>query len=350
MLKVNAEKLSKVVSLVANGNGKKGLNVLNTAITLMNEDGKLSLLTTTGVTTLKVTTDIDADDFVSCSVENVLFQQLLGKLSGEIELSIAEERFLLIKGSGEYKIPVVFDYSSNFALIPNIDRVDESGMKELDGEELDRAINICKNACPEDLNIPVLYNIYFGENVIATNDEKLIVVPNVTKFEGLLSVHNLSIVSSVFKGKTYYKKEGSTLVFQDEYSTLVTVMDNASEYPSQAAEGIELENSFEVEYDAIMSVIEKGKLFISPFDRNRIKVDINSDGIVLRSMSNDFYEEIAYSSPNEVESLSDLTVNLLDLASILTSCTSGAIKMSCTEDGPFVVSQNDYKGLVSLYE
>lgn len=347
-MKVEAELLNEVVSKVANGIGKKGLNALNTAITLLNDDGKLSLLTTTGVATLKVTTDIDASEFTSCSVENTLFLQLLAKLSGDIELSV-ESTHLYIKGKGEYKIPLIFDYNGNLALIQNIDRVDE-GLTELDIEELDRAINICKNACPQDLNVPVLYNIYFGDNVIATNDEKLIFVPNVTKFKGLLSVHNLGIVTSVFRGKTSYKIEGKTLIMQDENSTLVTVIDESQEFPAQAAQAVSFDNKFEVEYEHIMDVIEKGKLFISPFDRNIINVDINKDGIVLRSNNNDFIEEVAYCSPNEVTEIQGLKVNLLDLYSILTSCVNGPVLLSCTEEGPLVVQQNEYKGLVSLYE
>lgn len=349
MLKVDAEELNRVVSIVSNGIGKKGLNALNTAITLLNDEGKLSLLTTTGVATLKVTTDIDSSDFTSCSVENTLFLQLLAKLSGEIELSIEEGRYLFIKGKGEYKIPLIFDYNSNLALIPDIKRA-ESGLTELDIDELDRAIGICKNACPEDLNVPVLYNIYFGEHVIATNDEKLIFIPNVTKFKGLLSVHYLGIITSAFKGKTSYKIDGKELVIQDETATLVTVIDESNEFPTHVVESITFDNKFEVEYEQIMDVLEKGKLFISPFDRNIINLDINKDGLVLRSNNNDFIEEVAFSSPNEVTEVEGLKVNLLDLYSILTSCTNGPVTMSSTAEGPLVVKQNDYKGLVSLYE
>lgn len=348
-MKVDASELNKMVGIAVNGIGRKGTSALNTAITLLDDNGKLSLLTTTGVSTLKVSTDIDSSNFTSCSVENTLFVSLLAKLEGEIELSIEEGRYLYIKGKGEYKIPAIFDYNGNLALIPSIERVEE-GLQDLDIEELNRAIGICKNACPEDLNVPILYNISFGTDVIATNDEKMICVPNVTKFNGLLSVHNLPIVTSVFKGDTKYKIDGKTLIMQDNYSTLVTVTDDSQGYPTHIVQGLTYDNTFEVEYEHIMNVIEKGKLFISPFDRNQIKLDIKTDGIVLRSNNNDFIEEVAFCSPNNVEELSDLKINLLDLYSILTSCTNGPITLSCTEDGPLVVKQNDYQGLISLYE
>lgn len=348
-MKVDAELLSSYVSIAVSGIGKKGLNALNTAITLLNDEGKLSLLTTTGIATLKVTTDIDAGDFVSCSVESTIFVSLLNKLEGEIELSIAEDRYLYIKGKGEYKIIAVFDYNGNLALIPSVKRVEE-GLIDLDIEELKRAIGICKNACPEDLNVPVLYNIYFGDFVMSTNDAKMICIPNTTKFKGLLSVHNLGIITSAFKGNTKYKIDGKELIIQDEKSTLVTVIDESQEFPSHIVDALQFTNSFEVEYDQIMNVIEKGKLFISPFDRSIINLDVKSDGIVLRSNNDDFIEEVAYCSPNTVNELENLKVNLLDLQSILTSCINGPIILSCTEEGPLVVKQNDYKGLVSLYE
>ena len=341
MMKVEAETLKSAVDIAVSGVGKRGLNALNTAITLLNDNGKLSLL--------KVTTEIDSTNFESCSVENTIFVNLLGKLTGEIELSIEEGRYLFIRGTGEYKIPLVFDYNGNPALIENINRETE-GLVSLNIEEMKRAINICKNACPEDLNVPVLYNIYFGKDVIATNDEKLIFIPNQSKFNGLLSVHNLGIVTSVFSGDTSYKKDGKTLIIQDAVSTLVTVIDESQEFPAQVVDNLAFDNAFEVEYEHIMQVIEKGKLFISPFDRNIIFIDIKADGITLRSKGNDFIEEVAYVSPNEVKEIEGLQVNLLDLYSILTSCANGPIKMSCTEEGPLVVSQNDYKGLVSLYE
>ena len=200
------------------------------------------------------------------------------------------------------------------------------------------------------MNVPVLYNIYFGDNVIATNDEKLIFIPNVTKFKGLLSVHNLGIVTSAFKGKTYYKIDGKELVIQDETATLVTVIDESQDFPSHVADSISFDNKFEVEYEQIIDVLEKGKLFISPFDRNIINVDINKDGITLRSNNSDFIEEVPFISPNQVQEVEGLKVNLLDLYSILTSCTNGPVIMSSTAEGPLVVQQNDYKGLVSLYE
>lgn len=348
-MKVDAEKLNSYVSKAVNGLGKKGLNALNTAITLLNDGGKLSLLTTTGLSTLKVKTDIDAGEFQSCSVENTIFVQLLSKLSGDIELSVEEGKNLVIRGKGEYKITVVFDYNGNFALIEDI-HVNDEGFTKLDTADLSRSIGVCRNACPEDLNNPILYNIYFGENVIATNDEKLIVIPNKSGYKGLLGVNNLDIITSVFKDDTSYKIDGTTLVMKDSTSILVTGVADSSDFPSQAGSNVTLDNKFEVEYENIMDVIEKGKLFISSFDRNVIDVDITSDGLVLRSKNVDFVEKVAFVSPNTVTELKDLHINLLDLHSILKSCVNGPVTMSCTEDGPLVVSQNDYKGLVSLYE
>lgn len=348
-MRVDAEKLSSYVNIAVNGMGKKGLNPLNTAITLLNDNGKLSLLTTTGLSTLKVATDIEANEFQSCSVENTIFVQLLSKLSGDIDLNVEEGRNLVIRGKGEYKIIVVFDYNGNFALIDDITTNDE-GFNKLDVEELNRAISICKNACPEDLNNPIHYNIYFGDNAVATNDEKLITVPNRSGYKGLLGVNNLGIVTSVFKEDTSYKIDGMTLILKDNKSTLVTSVADASEFPSQVANNITLDNKFEVEYEHIMDVIEKGKLFISSFDRNVVFLDIQQNGLVFRSKNSDFIEEVAYTSPNTVNELKDLQVNLLDLYSILTSCVNGPVTMSCTEDGPFVVTQNEYKGMVSLYE
>lgn len=348
-MKVEAEKLSSYVSIAVNGIGRKGTSALNTAITLLNDEGKLSLLTTTGIATLKVSTDIDAQDFTSCSLENTLFVNLLAKLSGEIEITIEEGRYLYIRGKGEYKIPLIFDYNGNLATIPEVERISE-GLIDLDIEELDRAIGICKNACPEDLNVPILYNIAFGEKVVATNDEKMISIPNVTKFKGLLSVHNLSIITSVFKGNTQYRINGKELIIQDDTSVVVTVIDNSDAFPMQVVDALQFDNSFEVEYQNMMDVLDKGKLFISPFDRNVINLDIMQNSIILRSNNNDFVEEVVYASPNTVEPIEGLKVNLLDLYSILTSCTNGPLTLSCTEDGPLVVKQNDYEGLVSLYE
>ena len=348
-MRVEAEKLNSYVSVAVNGIGKRGLNPLNTAITLLNDNGKLSLLTTTGLSTLKVTTDIEVGEFQSCSVENTIFVQLLSRLSGEIELTIEEGKNLVIRGKGEYKIVVVFDYNGNFALIEDI-HVNDEGFNKIDIEELSRAIGVCKNACPEDLNNPIHYNIYFGDNAVATNDEKLITIPNKSGYKGLLSVNNLGIVTSVFKENTSYKVDGMTLTIKDDKSTLVTSVGDASEFPSQVANNITLDNKFEVEYENIMDVIEKGKLFISSFDRNRINLDITKEGLVLKSKNADFTEEVAFISPNEVTELKDLEINLLDLYAILTSCVNGPVIMSCTEEGPLVVTQNEYKGMISLYE
>lgn len=348
-MKVEAEKLNELVSVAVNGMGKKGLNPLNTAITLLNDDGKLSLLTTTGLSTLKVSSDIDATNFRSCSIENTIFVQLLSKLSGMIELNVEEERYLVIRGKGEYKLSVVPDYNGNFALIEDL-KVNDEGFTKVDMEELSRAIGVCKHACPEDLNVPIHYNIYFGENAVATNDEKLITIPNKTGYKGLIGVNNLSIITSVFGDDTSYKIDGQTLTFKDNKSILVTGVADSNDFPSTAASNVTLDNKFEVEYEHIMDVIEKGKLFISSFDRNVIDVDITSEGLVLKSKNVDFVEEVAFTSPNEVQELQGLHINLLDLHDILTSCVNGPVTMSCTEDGPLVVTQNDYRGLVSLYE
>ena len=351
-MKVEAEKLNEYVNIVVNGVGKKGMNPLNTAITLLNDDNKLSLIAQTSVTTVKVYTDIDATGFTSCSIENTLFTQLLSKLSGEIELSLSEGKYLLIKGKGEYKIIAVFDYNGNIALIPDVKKLEVSEMKKLNFEELVRSIGVCKNACPEDLNVPVLYNIYYGtEGVVATNDSKLIRIPNKTDFLGRLSVANLSIITSALKGDVYYKIEDKRLIMQDSNNTLVVMAyDDSEDYPAKDVGTAEMVKPFELEYEQVMEVIEKGKLFISPFDRNIMLVSIGKEGITLESKDIGFIEEVKFSSPTEADELKDLQINLLDLYSILTSCVNGPIKMSCTQDGPLYVSQGDYTGLISLYE
>lgn len=350
-MKVDAEELNKYVNIAVNGMGKKGLNSLNTAITLQNDNGKLSLLTTTGIATLKVSTDIPTGNFTGCSIENTIFVQLLSRLVGDIELTIEDGRSLVIRGSGEYKLAIIPDYNGEFAFIEDVQRVAEDRLVKLDIEELTRTIDICKHACPEDLNVPIHYNIYYGEEAMATNDEKLIVVPNRTGFKGLLSVHNLGIIKSVFKGNVSYMIDGKTLVIQDDTSVLVTAIGDASEFPSQVVAAITLNNKFEVEYEQIRDVIEKGKLFMTAFDRNQINIELGTDGMTFTSKSSDFNEDVPYCSPNQIKPLGELHVNLLDLSSVLESCVPGPITMSCeSEEGPIVITQGEYKGLVSLYE
>lgn len=349
-MRVDVETLRIAVSKAMNCVGKKGITALTSAITLLNDNGKLSLLTSTGSATLKVTTDISVGNFESCSMESTLFVQLLSKLEGEVEITKFDDRYESIKcGGGEYKINTIHDYSGKTALIPDIQR-EVDGLLDLNITEMKRAISTCRNACAEDLNEPIFYNIYFGNEVIATNDNKLIFIPNVTGFKGLINVAYLGLIPSIFSGDVKYKIDGRTLTIQDSTSTLIAGMGDMEEYPAEITKNLKFENEFEVEYEQIMSVLEKGKLFISPFDRNQINIEIGTEEITFRSNNDDFVETVSYTSPNNVVPVPDVRVNILDLYSILISCTNGPVTISCTEEGPLVVKQNDYQGMISLYE
>lgn len=352
-MRVEAESLSKYVALAMYGVGKKGLNVLNTAITLLNDDGYLSIITTTGLSRLKITTSIDCQAFTSCSVESGLFVNLINKLSGLLELNVLENRYLFIEGRGEYKIPIIFDYNGNMALIKDVERV-RNNLSEFDGEEMRRAIAILSNSCCDDFTRAILCNILFDEKeALSTDDEKLICIPNKTNFIGLINYSNLNIVSNVFKNKAFYFIDNdNNLIMQNDIAVMTSENMDINTYRDKieiAKSYLTLDNVVEVEYNDIIDVLNRAKLFVSQFDRNVINLSIKRRGLTIFSNTVDFVEEIEYISPNQVEEIELLKINILDLYSILKSCSNGALTISEINENPLVIRQADYIALMSTY-
>ena len=226
------------------------------------------------------------------------FAKLVGKTTKEfIELE-NNEKYLLFKGNGTYKIDletndegelIKFDTIPNELLNNNISEV-------IDLQLLKEAILTAKASTGKKTDMELLASYYIGDSLYSTNKQLVCKINQKFLDEPILIDDStgelICLIDLAADDKLTLKKFGNSLLFEsNHYIIYSNELDNKDIYKNNVVDAIN--NLIDLKYSGnitvnknnLLSILDRLSLFISSYDNNSIRFNFDKDSKLLEIKS-----------------------------------------------------------------
>lgn len=301
---IKTEVLRELVARVVKGASKNKLIPITSLVEICVKDNTLSLMTTNGANYLKVMQgELDSEDFYVVA-EIDTFSKLVAKTTSEkIKLSL-EGTGLEFKGNGKYTIKLPVDENGDLIKFPQY-CFEENGAQVLNiyNSTLKHVLATHKSAVANSMETPCLTGYWFGDKILTT--DSFVVCCSQINMMGeadpiLIHSDLMDLLAVLNKEHVTLKINKEHLLFETENAVIYgQQLSGIDDYP---VDGIEnylntaFERSCTVPKAAILSVLDRLKLFITPYDDNGICLTFTAEGLQITSKKDTGSELITYES------------------------------------------------------
>lgn len=299
MLKLKTLKLQEMVSKAVKGASNNKLIPITSLMAIELKDGVLTLTTTDATNTLKIKEkDITGDDFYVV-VQVDLFSKLVAKTTVETITLTLKENSLEVKGNGTYNIDLPLDEDGKLIKFPEYKFNHEVEATTMYATSIKSILNANKAALAETMEIPCLTGYYFGDTVITTdtykvccNDEKIFGSPI------LLPAELVNLLALMDQEKIKVQQDKGKILFTTENVVVYGIrLDGIEDYPVDAINAY-LETEFtsmcKLSKTALISVLDRLMLFVTPYDKNGVYLTFTQEGLIISSKRSNGTELIKY--------------------------------------------------------
>jgi DNA polymerase III sliding clamp (beta) subunit (PCNA family) len=320
------------------------------------KDHLLTLITTDATNYLYVREDkVEGDDFYVV-IQAEMFAKLISKMTCEKVSLTLKDNTLMVTGNGKYSIELPLDEEGELIKYPdplsaqtvwdNDTTVNLSTIKLI--------LNTAKAALADTLEVPCYTGYYIGNKVVATDTYKICGI-NIKLWDepALISPEMMSLLDIFTEEKFVVARKGNTMVFESKNCTVYgTLMDSIDDYQIEAIDGLleqEFESSCKLTKSALLQLLDRLALFVSPYDKNGIYLTFTRDGLQIESKQANSVELIPYT---ESEKFHDFTccVDIEMLHSQVKANTGDSITLHYGEDNAIKLTDGNVTQVVALLE
>ena len=266
---------------------------------------KLTLTTTDAINYFYVSKLelVDCEDF-EISVLADLFIKLVQKTTSDnITLEVIDGT-LKVKGNGTYTMELPLDENGGIIKFPNKfpESSESKGIIKLTAVK--SIVNYNKASLALNMEVPSLTCYYCGDSVV-TSDRYKICKTGIKMFnEPRLITSNLMELLSILSKEDIEVYSGDNcLIFETDLESIYSpITDGIETFPIQAIEGLveqEFTSSCKISKSAILNVLDRLSLFVSPYDKKGIYLTFTKDGLILSSKKSSGSELIPFISSTE---------------------------------------------------
>lgn len=316
----------------------------------------LTLITTDATNYLYVKEDkVEGDDFYVV-VQADMFAKLISKLTCEKVSLELKDNILNVKGNGKYSIELPLDEEGELIKYPSpLDGkpfVGDSYTINLSTVKL--ILNTAKSALADTLEVPCYTGYYVGNKVVSTDTYKICGI-NIKLWDepALISPEMMNLLDIFTDEKIEVWRNGNTIVFKSENCIVHgTLMDSIDDYQIEAIDGL-LEQGFEssckLTKSALLQLLDRLALFVSPYDKNGVYLTFTRDGLQIESKQANSVEVIPYA---ESENFCDFTccVDIEMLHSQVKANTGDSITIHYGEENAIKITDGNVTQVVALLE
>lgn len=324
------------------------------AIQLM--DHELTLITTDATNYLFIHEDkVEGDDFYVV-VQAEMFSKLISKLTCEKVSLTLKDNVLMVTGNGKYSIELPLDEEGELIKFPN---PMENGLHDVQADALNLStvkliLNTAKAALADTLEVPCYTGYYVGNKVVATDTYKICGIDiKLWDEPALISPEMMNLLDIFTDEKFTAMRSGNTMWFESKNCHLYgTLMDSIDDYQIEAIEGL-LEQGFEssckVNKSALLQLLDRLALFVSPYDKNGVYLTFTRDGLQIESKQANSIEVIPYA---ESANFRDFTccVDIEMLHSQVKANTGDGITIHYGEENAIKITDGNVVQVVALLE
>ena len=355
-LTINTSTLQNMVAKAMKGASCNKMIPLTGLMAIHLKHNRLTLLTTDATNYLYVREDkVEGEDFYVV-VQAEMFAKLISKLTCEKVSLELKDNTLMVKGNGKYSIELPLDEEGELIKYPNPfdDKAFVGDTATVNLSTIKLILNTAKAALADTLEVPCYTGYYVGNKVVATDTYKICGI-NIKLWDepALVSPEMMSLLDIFTDEKIAVYRNDNIIVFKTENCTVYgTLMDSIDDYQIEAIEGL-LEQGFEssckLTKSALLQLLDRLSLFVSPYDKNGIYLTFTKDGLQIESKQANSVELIPYI---ESEKFSAFTccVDIEMLHSQVKANTGDSITLHYGEENAIKITDGNVAQVVALLE
>lgn len=283
-IKIKTEELKDAVNKVVKGMGNNKILPITEMIGINLNANNVILVSTDGTTKVQITLTVeDTLDKMSFVVNGKTFSQLVQKTTSEFVFLTIEDNKLTFKGNGTYSFSFPSDEDGELVKLPIIE-IDKSNQSDIDVKELKKSYDVNKFSVADTMETPSYTGFYFYDGgAITTNSMKISYVKN-SLFTSpiLLNSKFLSLVSIFDNGTIKSYQTNSEIVFEsDNVSIQGYKMNEVVDFPIEDIKPFlenDLPHKVRLNKKALLNLLDRISVFVTPFDKNSVKIDFTKDG------------------------------------------------------------------------
>ena len=299
-LKIKTETLKDMVSKAIKGASNNKLIPITSLMAIELKNNILKIITSDATNYLYIKQEnvVGEDFYVVVQVEQ--FSKLISRLTCEnVELKITNNS-LEVKGNGTYMIDIPLDENGSFIQYPNpLD--DFKGNKETDVHlsTIKTILASCKPSLAVTMEMPVYTNYYIGDNVLASDTQKIACYKaNVLGDNMLISAELMNLLDVMTEEKITVDANDTNIVFSSKNCDVYGYKaEGVDEFAVDAINGLveqEFPSKCKLDKSALLSILDRVSLFVGTYDRNAIKMTFAPDGVNIESKQSNSIEHIDY--------------------------------------------------------
>lgn len=325
-LKLKTEILKTLTSKVVKGMGNNKMLPITEMIGINIKDTKISLLSTDGTNEVEVFATIENPEKIttSLSINGGTFSKLVQKLTTEFVTLNIEDNKLVITGNGNYSFPIPVDEDGNVIVFNTLD-LESDETEKVSVNALKESYTCNKESVATTLEEPAYTGFYFDETgSVATNSLKISFVKEpIFKQPALLYSSFVQLFSLLNSEFAEVKQNNSEiLISTDNVSIKSSKMIELSDFPIDDIKPFletEMEHNIRVNKQALLNLLERISIFVTPYDKNGIRVDFTKEGLKVWTIKGESSELLPYVSTNNLVD-STIKIDVTNFKALVSSC------------------------------
>lgn len=353
---INTATLQNMVAKAMKGASCNKMIPLTGLIAVELKDHLLTLITTDATNYLYVREDkVEGEDFYVV-IQAEMFSKLISKLTCEKVSLELKDNTLMVTGNGKYSIELPLDEEGELIKYPNplasVGVVGDELTVNLSTVKL--ILNTAKAALADTLEVPCYTGYYVGNKVVATDTYKICGI-NIKLWDepALISPEMMNLLDIFTEEKFIAVRKDNIMIFESKNCTVYgTLMDSIDDYQIEAIEGLleqDFESSCKIAKSAMLQLLDRLSLFVSPYDKNGVYLTFTRDGLQVESKQANSVEVIPYTESNNFHNFT-CCVDIEMLHSQVKANTGDGITIHYGEDNAIKIADGNVAQVVALLE
>ncbi len=353
---INTSTLQNMVAKAMKGASCNKMIPLTGLMAIELVDHTLTLTTTDATNYLFIREHkVDGDDFYVV-VQADMFAKLISKLTCEkVNLELTDN-VLTVKGNGKYSIELPLDEEGELIKFPNpLNTVSFAGTDyTVNLSTIKLILATAKSALADTLEVPCYTGYYVGNKVVATDTYKICGV-NIKLWDepALISPEMMNLLDIFTDEKIFVERQGNKMLFESDNCTVYgTLMDSIDDYQIDAIDSLleqDFESSCKITKSALLQLLDRLALFVSPYDKNGVYLTFTRDGLQIESKQANSVEVIPYAESNNFHDFT-CCVDIEMLHSQVKANTGDGITLHYGEDNAIKITDGNVTQVVALLE
>lgn len=307
-LKIKTTVLQDMVGRAIQCSSNNKLIPLTSLMSVRVKNGILTLTTTDASNYFYVSSEekVDCEDF-EVSILAELFTKLVQKTTSEIITLSINEGIFNVAGNGNYKIELPLDENGGVIKFPNkLPAMEPPVSGTIKLSTVNFILKYNKPSLAVSMELPSITCYYCGDKVV-TSDRFKVCTSDIKVFDkpALITPQVMELLSVMSEENINYSVDDKEMIFWDKNNTVYSnITEGIETFPYDAIMGFvngEFKSRCKVSRTAVLDVLDRLSLFVSPYDKKGINLTFTKDGIMFSSKKSSGTELVPYISNDNFE-------------------------------------------------